>query len=417
MAEKSVVVTNIARLVTMEPGKGRDGPLGVVEKAAVRIRDGRIVWTGPESALPAVQSREEVIDAEGGVVLPGLVDCHTHLVHGGWRQHEFNLRSQGRGYQEIAAAGGGILSTVRSTRAATADELLSQAIARADEAVAHGTTALEIKTGYGLDLETESKTIDVIRMMGERHAIGIRGTSLAAHAVPPEFKDRRGNYVQQVIEEILPRAAESGVVSACDVFVEEGAFTPDEARAIARAGRRLGLALHLHVDQFHDGGGAALAAELSALSADHLDHASDAGIVAMRDAGVVGVILPGASFFAGRGHYPDARKMIDLGTTVAVATDYNPGTNPSLDLWLAATIAVTQMGLSCEEALLAITRHAARALALADAGAVAAGKRADLVVLDAPDEFFPLYRYGTNCVAKTIIAGEIAFDRHRRGET
>lgn len=411
MAERSVLITRISRLLTMEPGRDRAGPLGAIERAAVRIRDGRVVWAGREKELPVIQSREEVIDAHGGVVLPALVDCHTHLVHGGWRELEFNLRSEGRSYQEIAAAGGGIMSTVEATRAATADDLLSSALSRADEAVAHGTAVVEIKTGYGLDSEAEAKTVGVIRALGEQHAIGIVGTTLAAHVVPQEYRERRDEYLGLVTQEILPAAAATGCVSACDVFVEEGAFTPDEARAIAGAAKRLGLALHLHVDQFHDGGGGQLAAELGALSADHLDFTSESGVVAMRDAGVVGVVLPGASFFAGRGRYPDARRMIDLGLPVAIATDYNPGTNPSLDLWLMATIAVTQMGLSCEEALLSITRRAALALSLPDSGALTAGRRADLVLLDAPDEFFPLYRYGTSCVAKTIIGGEVAFDR------
>lgn len=406
-----LLITNISRLVTMVPGEGRSGLLGVVERAALRVRAGNVVWAGRQADLPAVQSREEVLDASGGVVIPGLVDCHTHLVHGGWRQNEFDQRSRAATYQEIAAAGGGILSTVRATRAAPFEELCASALARADEALSLGTTLIEIKTGYGLDAASESKTIDVIRALAERDAIGVCGTTLAAHVVPAEYRDRRGEYVRLVIEETLPQAARSGIVSACDVFVEEGAFTPEEARAIVRAAKALGLAVHLHVDQFCDGGGGRLAAELSALSADHLDYVSEEGVLAMRDVGVVGVVLPGASFFAGRGHYPDARRMIDLGLTVAIATDYNPGTNPSLNLMLAATIAVTQMGMGCDEAWLAITRHAARALGRFDCGVIAPGKRADLVVLDAPDEYFPLYRYGKNCVAKTIVGGVVAFDR------
>ncbi|MFA4874699.1 MAG: imidazolonepropionase [bacterium] len=408
MADKSLLISNISRLVTMDPADGREGRLGVIEDAAVRIEGDRIAWLGRAAELPLVQGPEQVIDAAGCVVMPGLVDCHTHLVHAGFRQNEFNLRSQGKSYQEIAAAGGGIMSTVAATRAASAEELLESASMRACAALSHGVTTIEIKTGYGLEVKTEAKMADVISRLRKNTPQTILGTQLGAHVVPPEYRDRRSEYLQMVIGVMMPNAARSGAVSACDAFVEEGAFTKDEARAVAGAGKILGLALHLHADQFTSSGGGELAAEMGALSADHLDEITDKGISAMASKGVVGVVLPGASFFAGRGHYPDARKMIDLGLTVAMATDYNPGTNPSLDPWMSASIGITQMGLSCDEALAAITRNAAAALGLSDRGRIAAGLRADLVLLDAPDEYFPLYRYGMNFVKQVIIGGERA---------
>jgi imidazolonepropionase len=411
MSKRSLLITDIARLVTMDPQDGREGPLGAIAEAAVRVCDGRIAWVGRQAELPAVRSREDIIDARGGIVLPGLVDCHTHLVHSGSRQQEFNLRSQGKSYQEIAAAGGGIMSTVRATREASEDDLFESARGRALEALAHGITTIEVKTGYGLDVESEAKIARVIARLRSVVPQTIVGTQLGAHVVPPEYRDRREDYVRLVIEEMLPEAAVNGAFSACDIFVEEGAFTHDEARAIAAAGKALGLSLHLHVDQFADGGGAALAAELGALSADHLDHANDEGIRAMAVKGVVGVLLPGASLFAGRGRFPNARRMIDQGLRVALSTDYNPGTSPTLDLWLMATIAVTQMGCTCDEALLGITRNAATALGLVDRGSISVGKRADLIVLVAPDEYFPLYRCGARLVRQVIAGGSLVKER------
>lgn len=402
-----LLIKNIGRLVTMVPAAVREGVLGVIPNAALRVRDGKIVWHGPESELLKVHSREEIIDACNGVVMPGLIDCHTHVVHAGWRQNEFNLRSEGKTYREIAKEGGGIASTVRETRLASTDELYESASLRIKEAMSRGTTTIEIKTGYGLDETSEAKIVDVIKKLKSESQMNIVGTSLAAHIVPAEHSDRRGEYLKFVIEKMLPYANASGAISACDVFVEEGAFTIDEAREIGKAAKKLGLAIHLHVDQFSDVNGGILASELGALSADHLDFTSEDGMRALEAAGVVGVVLPGASFFAGHGKFPDVRKMIDNNMRVAIASDYNPGTNPSLDLFLSATIAVTQMGMTCDEALLGITKHAAAALGLKDAGIIANGTRADIIILDAPDEYFPLYRYGVNFLSRTIIGGDL----------
>lgn len=400
---KTLLIKNIGRLVTMHPCAGREGALGVIEGAALRANGGVIEWIGP--MRDADLKADEVIDAEGGVVMPGLVDCHTHLVHAGSRQNEFRMRADGKTYREIAEAGGGIMSTVRATRGASAEDLCDQAARRADEALSRGMTTVEVKTGYGLDLATEIKMAEAIGRLGDMHAIDVMGTFLA-HIIPPESIDDRVKYVDMIVDEILPQVSAKKCISACDVFVEDIAFKPDEARAIARRAKGLGLAMHFHVDQFSDGRGAELAAEMGALSADHLDYASERGLAAMAMAGVVAVVLPGASFFAGRGHFPDARKMIAAGVKVAISTDYNPGTSPSLDLFLNASIAVTQMSLTCDEALMGITRHAAKALGLADRGFIDRGMRADLAIIDAPDEYFPLYRYGCNFVRTVVIGGK-----------
>jgi len=399
-AMKKTLIKNIHRLVTMNPGDDRLGGLGVIEGAALSIRDGRIEWFGAQSDCPTFEG--EIVDADSGVVMPGIVDCHTHLVHGGSRQNEFNMRSEGKGYQEIAAAGGGILSTVRATREASRDELFDGAAIRIENMLSRGVTTLEIKTGYGLSLNDELKMADVIERLSDEYPIDIHGTFLGAHVIPMEYRDHRDEYIRIVMDEMLPKV--SGILSACDVFVEEGAYTRDEAIRICTRAKELGLSIHLHVDQFSDGGGGKLAAELGALSASHLDYTDEAGMKAMASAGVVGVALPGASFFTGGGRYPDARKMIDSGVIVAISTDYNPGTTPSLDPLMNASIAVTQMGMSCDEALLGITKYGALALGLTDRGVIEIGNRADLAIFDAPDEHYLLYRYGENYLSGITIA-------------
>jgi imidazolonepropionase len=409
--DDTLLLRNISRLVTMEADSAREGALGVIAHAALLIDNGAIGWFGREAELPPDAKAHSRVDAHGAVVLPGLVDCHTHIVHAGFRQHEFNLRTEGKTYQEIAREGGGIMSTVRATREAGEEDLLAGAMARMNRSLAHGVSAIEIKTGYGLDYDAEMKLARVIEALRRAAPIRAFGTFLGAHVVPAEYRERRGDYLDLVVDRMLHDIASNDAIVACDVFVEEGAYTADEARRIARAAQAAGLSLHLHVDQFSDGGGGELAAELHALSADHLDRVSDAGIDAMARAGVVGVVLPGASFFTGRGHYPDVRRMIDRGLTVAIATDYNPGTSPCLDPWLMATIAVTQMGMSCDQALLGLTKHAAAALGLSDCGRIAPGLRADLVVLDAPDEYVPIYRYGQSFVREVRVAGQVRWRR------
>lgn len=406
-----ILLRNIGRLVTMEPGAERVGALGVIEDACVRIDEDRVAWLGAAKDLPEATD-DHIIDCSGGVVLPGLVECHTHLVYAGSRENEFRMRADGKTYQEIAKAGGGILSTVKATRAVSEDELLDLAKHHADELLDRGVTTVEIKSGYGLDLETEEKILRVAKRLGDEHEIDVVTTFLGAHVVPQEYKDRRGDYVKLVTNEMLPRIAEQKLATFCDVFVEEGAFTADEARRIAEAANKYGLRMKLHIDQFGDGGGGKLAAEIKAVSADHLDYTSDSGIEAMVQAGVVGVLLPCATFFAKSGRQPAARSMADAGMKVAVSTDFNPGTSPTTDLLLCSTMAVTQMGLNTDEALMAVTSSSAAALALGGgAGRVAQGKKADLVSFDVPHEDYLLYRFGTNHARHVVKAGTI----HTRG--
>ncbi len=405
--KKSLVISNVGRLVTMEPKKGRQGRLGVIEDAVLLVEGEHIAWFGTRSQwMKRRRNVADEFDVAGGVVTPGLIDCHTHLVHAGSRQNEFLLRSYGKTYQEIAKAGGGIMSTVRDTRKTSYDDLYRISSERADEFFLRGTLAVEVKTGYGLDVATELKMLDVIRTLKDNHPIRFFATFLGAHVVPAEYKKKRKDYVRLIIEKMMPRVARLELCKFCDVFVEDGAFTSDEARAIAKAAAKFGMRMRLHVDQFGNGKGAELASELKAVSADHLDHVSDKGIEALRRSGTVAVVLPGATFFTGGKHYAPARKMIDKGVKVAVSTDYNPGTHPSVDLITTATIAVTQMGLTLDEAWAGITVNAAASLGIAsDCGTISQGKRADLVVFDAPDEYYPMYRYGRNLAAAVVKKG------------
>lgn len=405
-----MLITNIGRLVTMVAGDGREGALGVIPRAAVVLQRDCIEWVGPEAALPreAEHLRATAIDAGGRAVLPGFVDSHTHLVFAGSRAAEFVQRARGASYQSIAAAGGGILATVAATRAATEEQLFELGRARVAEAMRHGTTTLELKSGYGLDLATELKILRVVHRLQADVPVQLIPTFMGAHAIPAEWRHDRERYVRLVCEEMLPAVAAEKLATFCDIFVEEGAFTPNEARAIAVAAARAGLKLKLHVDQFHDGHGGALAAELGAVSADHLDYCNEAGITAMARAGVVAGLLPGATFFADPGRRPPVAALRDAGVPIAIATDFNPGTSPTLDLCLCGTIAVTQLGLDPDLVLLGMTRNGARACALGErVGSLQPGRRADLLVLRGESEYEPLYRFGCDPVRTMICGGEV----------
>ena len=411
MKPKSLIIKNIGRLVTMEEAKGRVGPLGVIEDAALFCEEGKISWLGKKSQLSNhIRGKKDLeeLDAKGGVVTPGLIDCHTHLVHAGSRQQEFLWRSQGRAYWDIALEGGGIMSTVKATRAAKEDDLFEESKKRADEFLSRGVTTCEVKSGYGLDLPAELKMLNVIKRLNEHHPIRFLSTFLGAHVVPTGFKDRRADYINLVVEKMLPEVTKQGLADFCDVFVEERAFSSEEASTIANAAKQHGLQIRLHVDQFKDVDGAILAAEFDALSADHLDYVSEKGILALKEAQVIAVVLPGATFFVGGKHYAPARKMINSGVRVAISTDYNPGTNPCLDLLLTGSIAATQMGMTLDEVWQGVTKHAAAALGIEkECGTITEGRIADLVVFDAPDEYYPLYRYGSNFVKTVIKEGRV----------
>ncbi len=356
---------------------------GLIEDGALGWRDGRIVHVGTRAALPAAPAAlaGTVIEAHG-LVTPGLIDCHTHLVFGGDRAGEFEQRLQGASYEEIARAGGGIVSSVRATRAADEDALLASALPRARALVADGVTTLEIKSGYGLDLDSEQRMLRVARRIGEVLGITVRTTFLGAHALPPEYAGRADAYIDAVCG-WLPLLHAEGLVDAVDAFCERIAFSPAQTARVFDAARALGLPVKLHADQLSDGGGAALVAGYAGLSADHVEHTPDSGVQAMAAAGTVAVLLPGAFHILRETKLPPLDAFRRQGVPMAVATDCNPGTSPLLSLRLAMSLACTHFRLTPEEALRGATVNAARALGLHDRGRLAPGLRADIVLWDA----------------------------------
>lgn len=402
----NIIIKNIGRLVTMEPASDREGPLGVISNAAVRITKMKIDWIGPTAKIPDHPKGEyEYIDAFGKVVAPGLIDCHTHLVHAGSRELEFAQRMRGATYTDIAKAGGGILSTVAATRKASLDELYEESVRRADMMYQSGVTTVEIKTGYGLDLETELKMLEVIEAIKTNHPLRVIATFLGAHTIPPEFQDRRQEYVELVIKKMIPAFAKKQIVRFIDIFVEKIAFTKEEARLILEAGKQHGLQPRLHIDQLSDSDGGKFAAEVGAVSADHLEYLNPSGIAAMKKSGVVAVLLPGATFFIG-GKYTPARRLLDAGVAVALSTDYNPGTNPNTNLFLTGTMAATQMQMNLDEVWHALTSVPAKVLGVeSECGSIALGKWGDLILLNTKHEYFPFYRYGQQWVERVIKKG------------
>jgi imidazolonepropionase len=329
-----------------------------------------------------VGAGDEVLDAHGGLVTPGLIDCHTHLVYGGDRTRDFEMRLSGKSYAQIAGAGGGIVSTMTATRAATNAQLRASAGRRLEALMREGVTTVEIKSGYGLDTEQELRCLRIARSLAADHAVSLFTTLLAAHAVPPEFAGRADDYVEEICSNTVPRAAAEGLVDAVDAFCETIAFTPGQTRRVFESARTHGLRVKLHADQLGDGGGAALAADFEALSADHLEHASEEGVVAMARAGTVAVLLPTAWYFLRERQAPPVALLRKHGVPIAVSTDCNPGTSPCMSLLTAMNMGCTLFGLSPEEALAGATCHAARALGLDDRGTLEVGRRADLVLWD-----------------------------------
>ncbi len=400
------VLRGISSLVTCAASAGQ-GDVGDVHDGALVWRGGEILWVGPASGMPDDYGNEETFDAAGRLVIPGLIDCHTHLAFGGWRSGEFADRIRGRSYLEIAASGGGIASTVRETRRLGEAELLQRARAFADEMLAAGVCTIECKSGYGLCLDTELALLRAYRALGDEGPQRIVSTFLGAHVVPPEFREDRDAYVALVIDQMIPAVADEGLAEFCDVFVEAGAFSADEARRILRAAAAHGMGAKLHVDQLEGGGGAELAAEVGAVSADHLEFASSVGIVAMAEAGVVAVTLPIATLVLNQDP-PPAREMIDAGVAVAVATDFNPGTAPSHDLRLALMLACNRQRMTPAESLKGATRYAARAIGReSDLGSLEPGKAADFVVLDSPDLDHWLYHYRPGPSVATVVEGVV----------
>lgn len=410
-----LLVTNISELATPlgEASLGGDeqGRVSKLHDVEVLCRDGRIAAMGSHEDLMVEfgdLSAVSTLDAEGGTLVPGFVDAHTHLPWAGSREAEFAMRLAGTTYMEIAAAGGGILSTVRATREASFEELSAGVQRRMASMLRHGTTTAEAKSGYGLALDAEIKQLAAIRDADARHPVDLVPTLLAAHETPPEYREERERYLDVVCEEILPAVSEAGLARFCDVFCEQGVFTPSESRRVLLAGRELGLAPRLHADEFVDSGGAELAAELGALSADHLTAISTAGIEALAGAGVTAVLLPGTSFFLMKHSYAPARRLIAGGIPVALATDCNPGSSNTESMPMIFVLAVYELGLSIEEALTASTLNAACCLGLGDQiGSVEVGKRADLVILGAPNLLHLAYHYGVNPVRAVIKNGAV----------
>lgn len=376
---------------TMVPGH----PYGVIEDAAIRVREGRIAWIGRRSELSDT-SRYTVVDLGGRWVTPGLIDCHTHLVYGGHRAREFEMRLDGADYAAIADAGGGIVSTVHATRSATEAQLVSAAEKRARELLAEGVTVLEIKSGYGLDTDSEMRTLAAARRLGERLPATVRTSCLAAHALPPEYAGQADAYIDLVCEEILPRVAKAGLADAVDAFCEKIAFNAAQTERVFVAATALGLPVKLHAEQLSDQGGTQVAARYHALSMDHLEYVSEAGVRAMAEAGSVAVMLPGAFYTLRESRRPPIDLFRKHGVPLAVATDANPGTSPARSLLLMLNMACTLFRMTPEEALAGVTREAARALGLQkDYGTLETGKRADLVAWDIDHPVELAYWIGT----------------------
>lgn len=402
MARIDLVLGNIGQLVTNDPD--REGLLGVVDDAAVAISDGHVAWVGHEAELPEEWGDIARVDCMGRAVVPGFVDAHTHLAFAGDRADEFGRRLRGETYEEIMAAGGGIRATMAATRAASADDLLSVMFPRARRMLRSGTTTVEVKSGYGLESTTELRLLGAIAAVDEMLAVDVIATFLGAHVVPPEFSDDAAGYVEYLVAEMLPACAP--YATFCDVFCDEGVFTVEQARTVLAAGREHGLGLRLHANQLAASGGAGLAAEMGAHSADHLDHVSDDEIQAMAAAGTVAVLLPGVSFSL---QLPQARgnDLWDAGVTVALATDCNPGTSNIETMPFVIALACLEMGLSPERAVWAATRGGALALGLQDRGHIVPGALGDVAVLAHPTYVHLAYRPDAPAVHAVVKRGEL----------
>ncbi len=378
---------------------------GVVRDGAIGISDGRLTFVGARSGLPGSPQSlaREVHNGGGRWVTPGLIDCHTHIVYGGNRAREFEQRLAGVSYEEIARAGGGILSTVRATRSATEEKLLEESLRRVDRLLAQGVTTVEIKSGYGLDLENELKMLRVARRIGEYRPVDVRTTLLAAHALPPEYADRRGAYVDLICREIVPAAADAGLADAVDAFCETIGFSPEETERVFGAAVDAGLPVKLHAEQLSDQGGAGLAARFGALSADHLEYVSPADIEAMAEAGTAAVLLPGAFYVLGETRKPPVDTFRKAGVPMALSTDCNPGSSPVTSILLMLNMGCLLFGLTVEESLAAVTRNAAKALGLGeDRGTLEVGKRADFVLWDIESPADLAYAVGAEPVSEIV---------------
>ncbi len=411
----SLLVKNIGQLITMDGPVPRVGAamndLGLIENAGLAAAGEEILAVGPSDEVGGRVPLAEgctVIDAAGAVVTPGLIDPHTHPVFARTREVEFEMRAQGKSYMEIARAGGGIRASVRDLRAASRAELQKSTIKRLDTMLVHGTTTVEAKSGYGLSTESEIKTLEVIRECNLVHPVDLVPTFLGAHEVPDEYRDKRGEYIDLIINEMIPAVAKENLAEFSDVFCEDEVFTVEESRRIQQAAAAAGLKLKFHADELCSTGGAELAAELGAVSADHLVYASEAGIKAMAASNTAAVLLPGTTFSLAGKQYAPARRMIEEGVVVALSTDCNPGSSFTESLAIVVTLAVLEMKLTAAEAISAITVNAATAISRQDdIGRLVPGKQADVVIWDMNDYRELPYHYGINLVSRVVKRGKL----------
>ncbi|MEX0302420.1 MAG: imidazolonepropionase [Leisingera sp.] len=392
-----------ARLATMAEGSM---PYGLIEGGAIAVSDGQIVWTGPRAELPADNSKWEMQDLGGRLVTPGLIDCHTHIVFGGNRAMEFEMRLNGASYEEVARAGGGIVSTMSATRAASLEELVQGALPRLDTLISEGVTAVEVKSGYGLDRETELNMLRAARRLGELRPVQVKTTFLGAHATPAEYKGRDDAYIDEVCIPALHAAYAEGLVDAVDGFCENIAFSPAQIERVFKVSKELGLPVKLHAEQLSHQGGTALAAQYGALSVDHVEYATEEDAKAMSASGSVAVILPGAFYTIRETQAPPIEHFRTHGVSMALATDCNPGSSPLTSLLLTMNMGCTLFRMTPEEALAGVTRNAAKALGLADRGRISAGMRADLAVWDVETPGELAYRIGFNPLHTRIYEGK-----------
>lgn len=411
--EADLLIKNAAELLTLSPSFKEGSGLGILRDGAVAIKGGKILWVGKidqPSKEVSLSPKGQEIDATGKVVMPGLIDSHTHLIFAGSREHEFEQRIQGLSYLEIAERGGGILSTVEATRKASFDELFSFGKRRLDRMLSKGVTTVEAKSGYGLSLQDELKILKVMKALQADHPIDIVLTFLGAHTVPKELRNDRMRYIDLLIEEMIPKVAEEGLAEFCDVFCEEKAFSLKESRKILETGKRYGLKPKIHADQLSPGGGAELAAEVGASSADHLEYVSQRGIERMAERRVTAVLLPGASFFLSMKKFPPAREMIEKGVAVSLATDLNPGSSMTESLPLMMTMGCTMYKMMPKEVIQATTIHAARSMGReAEIGSLDIGKQGDIVILDIPNYKYLPYHFGVDHVEIVIKKGKVVF--------
>ena len=410
----TLALINIKQLVTVSSNGSRVKTgkemqnIGLIENAAVLVDYDKISWFGRMEDLSMGSLKEaDVLDCIHKVVMPGFVDSHTHLVFAGSRENEFAMRSAGSSYREIASKGGGILNTVQNVRNASKKDLKKNARKHLNALLKHGTTTVEIKSGYGLDMDNEVKMLEAIGELNSEEILTIVPTFLGAHAVPPEFAEKKNEYVLEITEKMIPYIVRKNLAAFCDAFCETGYFDGDDCRKILLTGIRNGIPAKLHADELSSGGGAEIAAEVGAVSVDHLEHISDVGISALAKTGIIATLLPGVSFFLNH-QYAPARKMIDAGVAVALASDFNPGSCMSYSMPMITTIACTHMHMSPEETISASTLNAAAALNLShELGSIEIGKRADIIVLDIPNYKFLPYHFGENHLWKVVKNGVV----------